>query len=191
MQIGIWGDSITYGGPSEGWVRLLRKALASKDTEVYNRGVCGDTSEDVLKRFAVEAEAIQPRTVIFAVGTNDSKYPRDSKTNKVPFDEFKENMRKLVGDAKERARRVILIGLTEVNEKEINKALRDRKRTSTFLNYEISRYDQYLKELAAEEKIEYIKMKKVLNTSADLEDGIHPNPQGYAKMFDAIFPLFK
>ena len=71
------------------------------------------------------------------------------------------------------------------------KAVRAKKRRSTFLNFEINRYDQYLKELAEKEKLEYIKMKKVINIHADLEDGVHPNLQGYAKMFDVILPIFK
>ena len=88
MTIGIWGDSITYGkGDKEGlgWVSRLRNSLELEDDdiEVYNRGVCGHTSADILKRFVVEAESIEPKKIIFAVGANDAKIPQNEASNKV------------------------------------------------------------------------------------------------------------
>jgi len=184
MDIGIWGDSITYGGPNEGWVAPLRKVLSSRDINVYNRGICGDTSEDILKRFTVEKDAIEPAIIIFAVGTNDSKYPNGGKDNKISFEKFKENMRKLIAQAKSSANRVLLIGLTPVNETTIDS-------TSKFLNSSIKQYDEYLKQLAEQEGLEFIEINSVLDLKTDLEDGIHPNAQGYAKMFKAVLSVFK
>jgi lysophospholipase L1-like esterase len=184
MIVGAWGDSITYGGPEEGWVGLLRKTLPSQETEVYNRGICGDTSDDILKRFSVEATAINPEVILFAVGTNDSKYPSGSTTNKISLSAFEQNMQQLISQAKARTTRVILIGLTDVNETEIETG-------STFSNTEIKKYNESIKKLAANENLEFIDMGGVIDLQEDLEDGLHPNNKGYAKMFEIIFPLFK
>ncbi len=185
MKMGIWGDSITYGGPSEGWVGLLRKFLASTEVEVYNRGICGDTSKDILKRFGVESGAINPKTIIFAVGVNDSKYPHGSKANKVALVSFEENMDKLVELAITRAKRVIIIGLTEVDE------MITSKFDSKFLNNEIYKYDDLLRGLASKRGLEFVQMRGCLDLTKDLEDGIHPNNDGYTKMFELISGLFK
>ena len=95
MEIGIWGDSITYGASDTealGWVGRLRKSLPQDgNVAVYNRGICGDTTEDLLKRFPIEAEAIQPNVIFFAIGINDSKYPADTEGNKVLLEDFKRN----------------------------------------------------------------------------------------------------
>ena len=64
-QILIFGDSIIYGAWDRegGWAARLRKFLDEKTlTEedfyclVYNLGISGDTTEDLLERFEFETE---------------------------------------------------------------------------------------------------------------------------------------
>ena len=78
MTIGFWGDSITYGAQDSealGWVGRIRKLLSVDNyRELYNFGVCGDTSESLLERFQEEAIKVKPDIIMFAVGVNDSKY---------------------------------------------------------------------------------------------------------------------
>lgn len=190
MQIGIWGDSITYGGPTEGWVALLRKSI-STDIELYNRGVCGDTSADILKRFSVEADAIEPSIVVIAVGANDSKFVSGSKINKVPNEQFEKNIRELITLAKARAKEVIIVGLTNVDEGTLNELIKSGDRSSIFLSAEMQRYDKSLRLIANEENLKFISMHNVLDVKSDLEDGIHPNLAGYSKMFAVAAPFFK
>ncbi len=73
MQISIWGDSITHGSCDEvglGWVGRFRNSFPTGDyVGVYNRGVSGDTTEDLLKRFSIEADSIEPTKIVFAIFT--------------------------------------------------------------------------------------------------------------------------
>ena len=186
MEIGVWGDSITYGaGDSEalGWVGRLRKQFYKDDHGVYNRGVGGDSTEELLERFNVEVDSIEPDIIIFAVGTNDSKYPDNGTEYRVSPDIFQKNVKELVIKAKSKAKRVVLIGLTEVNERGIDS-------TSVFTNENLRKYDSILQEVAKEGDVEFISMQGVIDTSSDLVDGLHPNAGGYEKMFRQIQVAF-
>lgn len=187
MEIGAWGDSITYGaGDAEalGWVGRLRKESYEKDYGVYNRGICGDTTEDVLKRFDIEVSSIEPNFIILAVGINDSKIPKGEKSNKIPFSAFQRNVEQLLAKAKSKSQKILVIGLTEVNEKTIESS-------STFTNEVIQKYDAYLREVANKEQVNFVNMQGVLDIQSDLEDGLHPNAKGYEKMFKTILPYVK
>jgi len=184
MVIGVWGDSISYGsGDSEalGWVGRLRKSLFNEDsTNVYNFGVCGDTTLDILKRFNVEADAIKPDIVIFAVAINDSKFPQGGQANKVNLENFKENIRELTKRALTYTSKVYLVGATKVDE------TTDWGSGSRFENEVIKKYNFFLEEHAKEHGLVFIEVFDVLNEKEDLYDGLHPNSAGYEKMFRTI-----
>jgi lysophospholipase L1-like esterase len=188
MEIGIWGDSITYGaGDTEalGWVGRLRKAHQSDDeVSVYNRGICGDTSEDLLKRFDVEYESIQPTVVIFAIGINDSKYPVGQVENLVPLDKFEENIKTLIGKAKIHSSKIYIMGCTRVDET-------PRHSGTRFSNEQIQKYNDFLKNLSKLEQLEFIDVFEVISPATDLSDGLHPNAQGYEKLASIVINLLK
>ncbi len=184
MTIGVWGDSITFGScDSEalGWAGRLRKTLSSDDYgHLYNFGVCGETSEDLLKRFSIEAGVIEPSDIIFAIGINDSKYPNESDVNKVPLTNYQKNLEELITQAKAFTNKITVIGATKVNDE-----WRSAK-GSRFLNDEIQKYNTVMKDTADKHGFQFIDMFDVLDTTSDLADGLHPNAQGYQKMFDLI-----
>jgi lysophospholipase L1-like esterase len=184
MQIGIWGDSITYGAcDSEalGWVGRLRKSLSTSDeAAVYNFGICGDTTEDLLKRFSIEAAAIEPEIVIFAIGINDSKFPQDKTISLISLDEFKQNMKKLIQQARAHTTEVYLVGATKVDDESA------RLSGTRFLNDVIQPYNVALREIAEIEKLTFINVFETLDSVTDLADGLHPNAQGYEKMYREI-----
>ena len=184
MTIGIWGDSITFGSCDEealGWAGRLRKSLPIDDNhQLYNFGICGETSEDLLKRFDVEAQAINPDKIIFAIGINDSKFPSESDINKVPPEEFKQNLNKLLKQAKNYSDQITLIGLTKVKDEWSS------VRGSRFLNEEIQKYDSIIKKVAEKNDCTYVSVIDVVNPETDLADGLHPNTIGYQKMFEKI-----
>jgi lysophospholipase L1-like esterase len=188
MEIGVWGDSITYGANDTeglGWVGRLRKECYEEVYGFYNRGICGDTTEDILKRFDVEVSSIEPNVILFAIGINDAKFPNGGNENKVHFDVFKRNIKELIGRAKARTEKVIIIGLTEVDETAIEGS------SSVFKNEEIKKYDSCLNEIAKEEALTFVSMQGVLNIKSDLDDGLHPNAVGYGKIASVILPHIK
>ena len=188
MEIGIWGDSITYGESDNeglGWVGRFRKSFPLEDyVGVYNRGICGDTTEDLLKRFTTEAEAIQPNTILFAIGINDSKYPVDKEGNKVSLEDFKRNIESLVEQAKKYSHTIFIVGLTKVNESAIESG-------SKFTNEQIGIYNDCLKNFADTNGYGFINIFDVLDIQTDLYDGLHPNAQGYEKLSKVVLDTVK
>lgn len=186
MIIGIWGDSVTYGACDNqalGWAGRLRKALPADDRyHIYNFGICGQSSRDLLKRFQIEFEATLPEKVFFAVALNDSKYPLNTSISFVSLEEYKENMLKLIQLAKTHTKDITLIGPTCVG------GHFKSPRGSFFQDQEILKYRDALKEISHNLNISFIDLFDVLDPKSDLEDGIHPNAKGYQKMFEAIFP---
>ena len=184
MKIGVWGDSITYGeGDSDalGWVGRFRKSFPVKEyVTVYNRGVCGNTSSDLLKRFPVEVASINPEKIVFAIGTNDAKYPVDVLSNKVSYEDFGANMRMLVEQAQSYTQDVCIIGLMQVDESV------KRFTGVRYINSDLQRYSDFLQELAHEKGCTFINVFDALNLRADLFDGLHPNADGYEKLFHLI-----
>jgi lysophospholipase L1-like esterase len=184
MEIGIWGDSITYGaGDSEalGWVGRLRKSLETEDgIGVYNFGICGNTTDDLLKRFSVETSAIKPNVIVFAIGINDSKYLVGETESVIPLEKYKRNMRDLLKLAKNYTNKVIVVGATKADE------TLTRKSGTRFVNSVIQTYNDFLKEFSESEGLTYVDVFDVLDIHADLDDGLHPNAQGYEKLFMAI-----
>lgn len=184
MEIGIWGDSITFGaGDSEGlgWVGRLRNQLFLNDAvSVYNRGICGDTSEDILKRFKVEAESIEPDKIIFAVGTNDSKYPEGKDLNNVDLSQFESNINQLIKQAREFTQDISFVGLIKAKE-EVK-----TERGSTFINRDIRKYNDCLKSICQKNNLSFVDIFEVIDSNGDLYDIVHPNKEGYDKMYKTI-----
>lgn len=183
MQIGIWGDSITYGecdNEGLGWVGRLRKSLCITNSCVYNFGVCGDTTEDLLKRFIVEANSIKPDIVVFAIGINDSKIPANESTNKVTLEKYQKNIQELIKLARNYTNKIYIVGATKVNDRIT------RDRGASFKNETIQTYNKCLKEVSLSENITFLDVFDILDTNNDLEDGLHPNAQGYEKLYRVL-----
>lgn len=68
------GDSITYGFPYDpacSWVNLVSRQL---HTPIANRGICGETTGDMLDRFESEIAAHKAEIVIITGGSNDAYF---------------------------------------------------------------------------------------------------------------------
>lgn len=184
MNIGVWGDSITHGSCDEdalGWVGRIRKALPTDDyNHIYNFGICGDTSADLMARFDAELQAIHPKKVIFAIGINDSKFPESSDTHLISLETYEQNLRNLIEKAKAHADEITIIGATCVDD-EWRSA-----RGSHFMNEEIVKFNKLMKKVATETNVSYIDVFETLDPATDLADGLHPNAKGYQKLFEVI-----
>ncbi len=183
MNIVAWGDSITYGeGDSEGlgWIGRIRNELFNDGNHrVYNRGICGDTTVDVLDRFDVEAKSLEPESILLALGMNDCKFPNGGSENKVSLKDFKHNMMELISKARLHTQKIVIVGISDVKSEDIGS-------TSLFTKEAIAIFDRVLQEIAVHENLLYVPMRDVLNIDTDLSDGLHPNTQGYEKMYQTI-----
>lgn len=104
MTICIFGDSITWGaGDSEkgGWVERLKVYFGEKyDIDIYNLGVSGDTTENLLARVENESKVREPNIIVFAIGVNDAQFIHSTNSNRISEDGFRNNIEKLYRIAK-------------------------------------------------------------------------------------------
>ena len=121
-RICIWGDSITWGARlpfRAGWANLFRNYLENISEEyiaIYDLGIDGNTSEDILNRFDGEAKARSPEIIIFAIGTNDSHYKQNNHKFPISIKDFENNLMKIVEKAKKISTEIIFIGLAKGND---------------------------------------------------------------------------
>lgn len=196
MDIGVWGDSITYGScDSEalGWVGRLRRARdADKDYDAtYNYGLCGDTSDNLLSRFGNEFDSnvYGVELIIFAIGLNDSSTRGEGGEFLVPIDRFRENIKGLVAQGLAKGSRVCIVGLTNVDETR-TVPLAGSSTQKKFLNENVVAYNAVLKEVAGESGVPFVRVFGILESS-ELADGLHPNAQGYEKMVRIVADALK
>lgn len=118
----VFGDSTTWGASDSekgGWVERLKIYIGDNyNSEVYNLGISGDKTPDILERFEsetrVRTEENEEAILIFAVGINDSYFVRSKNAVMTPPDEFKENIKKIINLAKKFSSKIIFVG--EVKE---------------------------------------------------------------------------
>jgi lysophospholipase L1-like esterase len=126
-RILCFGASLTYGSWDQegGWVDRLKRDM-HRDThekedgkyQVFNLGIGGDTSIDVLQRLEAEtlarkAEDWEYLTVI-CVGINDTRIPAGVDRPIVGTEEYEQNIEKLLTTAQAQTSKVLLVGLTPV-----------------------------------------------------------------------------
>jgi len=199
-QIFVFGDSITYGAWDKegGWVQRLRrfldeKVLTSSDFYylVYNLGVSGDNTCDLLKRFKFEIEQRfcknEKAIVIFAIGINDSQFVQSKNSNQVSEEQFKENLEKLIKLARNFTSIIVFVGLTPVDE---SKTTPIPWNTDKFYKNEyIQRYNEIIKKVCKNNNLHYIEIFEEFaetNYQELLEDGLHPNSEGHQKIFEIV-----
>ncbi|MDD3284612.1 MAG: GDSL-type esterase/lipase family protein [Patescibacteria group bacterium] len=193
MNICIYGASITWGASDSqcgGWAERLKSYCIENhdDINVYNLGIPGNTTKDLLKRFESEAKIRKSDFAIFAIGTNDSSYIKSKDNPLVSLKEFNKNFLRLIKIAKKMKNKVVFVGLTRVDESKTMPVYWDDR--VYYDNENIEKYDTEIKNICSENKFDYVEMKNIVSLN-DLDDGIHPNSQGHEKMFEEVFKIMK
>jgi len=197
MNICIFGDSITYGVNDlemGGWVGRFRTYLENKnyDGVIYNQGVCGDNTEDLLLRFLVEAKAREPKIIIFAIGINDSQWLTREARNRVSLENFKQNLQQLINQAQTIVTDIGLIGLTPVNEEKTSPIPWNLNKS--YKNKYIEKYNQAIKEIAKKNKLEFLDFFAELqksNFALAFADGLHPDTNHHRAIFLKVKKFLK
>lgn len=188
MNILIFGDSITWGAydPEQGgWATRLRNYFEEKDNDVnvYNLGISGDTTADLLNRVEVEAKSREPNLIIFAIGINDAQFIHSTNGLRVSPDEFQQNLAKLLSIGKKFIDKVVFLGLTRVDEPKTTPIPWNTDKSYT--NENIERFDNVIKKFCEDNKLKFIPMENVVSND-DLIDGLHPNTKGHIKIFERM-----
>lgn len=197
-QILIFGDSITYGAwdLEGGWAARLRKYVDQKGEAdldyynlVYNLGVPGNNSTDLLKRFEFEVQQRikeeDETIIIFLIGTNDSQLFK-GKFRTEPK-QFEKNLQQLFVLAQKYSQKVIFVGLFPVDESRTAPIAWNKEKF--YKNEYIKIYNGIIKDFCKQNKIVFIEMfEKFIEEDykALFDDGIHPAAEGHRQMFEII-----
>ena len=193
-SICIFGDSVTQADyVEENYVELLRKYLEKqyKDDyiQVYNLGVSGNTTKDILKRFEFESSVRNPTEMIFQIGINDSCYLWTEDKPMVSSDKFESNLKKLIIQAGGFTKNIVFLGLT-LGDDSILKPFPGSLMGESYDLARVKKYDKILKEVVEKNFCRFIPLLDKLNFD-DFLDGLHPNQNGHTKMFEEIKKYFK
>lgn len=192
-----FGDSITFGYgeiPKRGWCHRLKEYFEPKGSHngVYNLGVPGHTSTDLLKRFDSEAEGRirlhKPSSylILISIGTNDCKFdgmPEDKKPRTTEKD-FRKNIQELIKKAKKYKAKLAFIGLFPIDE---SKTLPFEE--TSFKNKQVKLFNDIIKEYCEKNNVLFLDLFDIIskeNYPKLLTDGLHPNSKGYDLMFKQI-----
>ncbi len=195
-----FGDSITWGRgelPNVGWVGRLKESFERRDkfNVVYNLGICGNTSTDLLERFESEAKSriifSRPSSylTLISIGTNDSKIENPSKVHKVDGNLYRSNIKKLISKAKSYKTALAFIGLPPVDET-ITYSYED----TVFTNVTIMQYNTIMREECELANVLFLDINTVMSQEhfqSMLADGLHPNSKGYEYMYTKIKELIE
>lgn len=168
----FWGDSITAqgtnGGGAQGagfsWGFTGQSVILSKGKikQVYNAGVSGQTTTQILARFNADILPHLPAKVVIMAGTNDTGLGASMLTTSVP------NVRAMVDQIKAYGGQPILCTIGPANGA-----------TATT----VQAYNSALKQMASYEGVPVIDMYSILVDplvggfkSGYSSDGTHPNP---------------
>jgi acyl-CoA thioesterase I len=187
-RISIFGDSITWGASDYkfgGWVTRLQNYFETDENneiDVYNLGISGDTTNDLLIRFKTEclARNRHSQIIMFAIGTNDSQYINSKNNPRTSIEKFENNLEKLINQAKEFSDKIIFVGLAKVDESKLMPVPWSAEKF--YDNDNISKYNSVIENISKKNTLPFINLFDLLDMG-DLEDGLHPNSKGHEKMF--------
>lgn len=197
MRYLLFGASTTFGEKDfkhGGWQERLRSVI---DAEEGHRAFCnlaisGDTTREVLARMKAESLArIRDKskdewTILLSLGTNDSRM--EDGEQKVPEDEFKTNVKKILDLADSSVGQVLWVGGNPVLEDVCNPW---KGKEIYFINERIKLYGAMAKEVCDAAGVPFIALFDQLAARDDLRelydaDGLHPNARGHEVMFELI-----
>ncbi len=189
----IFGDSVTQASyVKDSWADLLKPLLETKHSDssvnVFNLGIGGNTTTDIVNRFNNEASARLPTDIIFALGVNDSAYLIGDGSAITDEEQFKANLLSLIERAHKFTQNITFVGAV-LGDDSILKPFPGSSKGKSYSAQRTQKYDNMLKELAENNNCKFIYVLDKLNKE-DFQDGLHPNEQGHQKMFRVIKEYF-
>jgi lysophospholipase L1-like esterase len=173
----VFGDSIVVGSDDReagGWVARLRLDLNARGKiGVYNLGVDGDRTEQLLRRLAGEATARNANVIVISIGANDLGWHGTSGTD---IAVLRERYDSILSEAEQFTRRILVLGLLNVDEGNDSHGVR---------NEQVRAFNAIVEEVARAHDAEFLSLFGTLEPD-NFVDGLHPNASGHAKLAPLI-----
>src|SRR5215469_18475 len=169
-RVVFYGDSIT-----DAWTRNGGTFFPGKP--YVNRGISGQTTEQMIVRFRQDVIDLHPQTVVILAGTNDIAGNTGPETTEM----IEDNFRSMVDLARANSIRVVLASVLPA-------AAYPWKPSAGNPAEKIRALNDWLKSYAASQKITYLDYYSVMaGPDGGMKpgisiDGVHPNAAGYAIM---------
>lgn len=207
MRVLVFGASTVQGywDSQGGWAERLRDYYDKRQLEAFNRGdftheepkvmnlgISGDGIVELLKRIGPESQARQNDkgvSFVISIGTNSAAIMNGKEVTTTK--EFKNDLRKAIGIAKEYSNKIMLVGLPAVNEAKTNPI---PWADMYFKNGRIGEFEAAALELAKEQGLLFVpvheKFQNKVEASERLQshDGLHPNDAGHQLIFELVLP---
>jgi lysophospholipase L1-like esterase len=179
------GDSITDNCE-------ITAYLGKSDKIILNRGISGDRTEYVLKRFDADVVQLKPKHCVLMIGVNDSwdlEYDpwsqKEGMSTQVVTQRTYENIIEMVNKAKLNNINLIMCSILPTNMTFTN---RNKER-----NIYIAEVNKNLERLCEEEDLIYVDYYSEFVVDGDncvkdglTFEGLHPNTQGYNLMMKIL-----
>lgn len=158
---------------------------------IYNRGVGGYKSEDMLKALEICVFELEPSLIFINIGTNDLSDPN------IPIDKMIENYRLILKKIKKRlpGTEIYLMAYYPVNFEAADENMKQCLMIRN--NDKIRKANEKVKKLAEQENVKYIDINDKLkddqgNLKAEYTiEGMHINEEGYRAVLDDILKYIK
>lgn len=184
------GDSITYGypdGPDYSWVKLVAEATGHV---FINRGISGETTGQMLARFASDVAAEKPAYVIFAGGHNDGWMG-------IAMEEVENNIRQVVDLALQQGICPILVLPAPLNMEQLLQNFQGTREDAEKYNNTLQKIRNWIGHYATDNglfTLDYY--SPLLDTTGQgipslLLDGGHPTHEGYRVLGEAAIKQLK
>lgn len=158
-----------------------------KDYQIYNNGICNDTTELLKESLYKRVIKYKPHTAFISVGSHDLGF--DDRTVKDVYN----NIVDIVTEIKKRSRdtKVVLLTVLPVNQSPIEHINHDF--VDTRENFDINMLNYYLKNYCHKKRIKFLDAHKALKNEVDQlnlkysTDGFHLNVEGKNMLKEMIF----
>ncbi len=198
----VFGASVEWGAwdAKGGWVQRLKAYTDSLSRQrgkhyipLYNLGISGDSTRELLRRMESEARARIKKgesrgvAIIIAIGGNDSMRFNEEKRFNVPLEEFRENLASILCIARKLTNEVAFVGIHMIDQDRVDPV--PWLPEASYRLEDIRRFNSAMQGFCKKEGIPFIDIMGAFQEGdyrEILEDGIHPNERGHDIIFRAV-----
>lgn len=165
---------------------------------VLNKGVGGNSTNDLLKRLETDVLNERPNLVILMVGTNDLL----NSGKMISYDSYTSNLNTIVQTLKSNNIQVIMLSPPPVDSVYLFQR-HDKKIFKESPNVKMNSARKIVEQIANENKALYINIYEAFNSkglpihnedlyirnvkNSNVKDGVHPTPLGYKLIAETVF----